>query len=55
MKKFIRLLVQLQAYAKNVRENKTKCLLKTTELLLPKFDIWQGKMALNCFKNLANS
>ena len=50
------------AYAKNVRHKATKCSLKTAEILLDddgmcllKFDIYQGAMASNCFKNNKNS
>ena len=45
-----------EAYTKNVREKASKCSLKTTdcvlmEMWLPKFDIYQGTVALNCFKS----
>ena len=46
-----------ELYAKNIREKTTKCSLKTKDILLdadgmclPKFNICQGTVALNCFK-----
>ena len=43
---------------KYVKEKETKCYLNTTEVLLmlmdvslPKFDIYQGTVAPNCFKS----
>ena len=52
-----------EAYAKNVREKPTKCCFKTTEvavdtdghMCLPKFDIYQGTVAQNCFRSHTNS
>ena len=51
-----------KAYTKDVREKATKCSLKTNEVLLDadghvltKFDIYQGTVALNCFKSHKNS
>ena len=46
-----------EIYAKNIREKAANCSLKTTDILLdadgmclPKFNICQGAVALNCFK-----
>ena len=47
-----------EPYAKNVREKAAKCSLKTDEIrldnnvhVLTKFDIYQGRVAPNCFKS----
>ena len=47
-----------EPYAKNVREKATKCSLKTDEIrldnnvhVLTKFDIYQERVAPNCFKS----
>ena len=47
-----------KACTKNVQEKATKCSLKAAEVLLdadgqclPKFDIYQGAVAPNCFKS----
>ena len=49
-----------EAYAKNVSEKATKCSINTTDWVLMdmrlcKFDIYQGTIALNCFKSYTHS